>query len=110
VDTVSIIQHYFGDHPFVAVQGHVPGVPLKPDPASALAMARTLGLSPARILYLGDSDIDMFTARAACMYAVGAAWGFRGADELRAGGADRVCATPLEVATLLPPPPSPGVA
>ena len=56
--------------------------------------------SPQAIIF--DSDIDMFMAKAAGMYAVGAAWGFRGADELWASGADRVCATPLEVATLLP--------
>ena len=99
--TLIVTRHFFGGHPFAAVQGQVPGVPLKPDPTSALAMAKTFGLAPARILYLGDSDIDMLTARAAGMYAVGAAWGFRGAEELRNSGADRVCATPLEVASLL---------
>jgi phosphoglycolate phosphatase len=108
--TLAVIRHFFGSHSFAAVQGHVPDMPLKPDPTSALAMAGTLGLAPSRILYVGDSDVDMFTARAAGMRAVGAAWGFRGADELWASGADHVCATPLEVAALLPTcPTQPGV-
>jgi phosphoglycolate phosphatase len=100
--TLAVVRHFFGSHPFAVVQGHAPGMPLKPDPTSALAMADAFGLAPSRILYLGDSDIDMITAKAAGMYAVGAAWGFRGADELRASGADCVCAAPLEVAALLP--------
>jgi phosphoglycolate phosphatase len=107
--TVAVIRHFFGGHPFAAVQGQTPGVPLKPDPTSALAMAGAFNLAPARILYLGDSDVDMITAKSAGMYAVGAAWGFRGADELRAGGADVVCAAPLDVTPLLPAnPPRPG--
>ena len=100
--TLLTVRHFFADHPFTIVRGAMPDVPLKPDPTAALDMAGTLGIEPGRILYVGDSDVDMHTARNAGMFAVGAAWGFRGADELSASGADRVCATPWEVIDLLP--------
>ncbi|MDR3175192.1 MAG: HAD family hydrolase [Desulfovibrio sp.] len=99
--TQLVIRHFFPSHPFTAVQGAKPGTPLKPDPTSALAMAEDFALRPERILYLGDSDVDMRTAKAAGMYAVGATWGFRSAGELLASGADALCAHPREVAALL---------
>jgi phosphoglycolate phosphatase len=72
---------------FVVVRGALPDVPRKPDPTSALAIARDLGVEPGRILYLGDTNTDMQTANGAGMFAVGATWGFRAPAELRANGA-----------------------
>ena len=42
--------------------GARPDAPLKPDPAVALAIAARFGLPPARVVYLGDSLVDMRTA------------------------------------------------
>lgn len=72
---------------FARVLGGRPGVPLKPDPAAVLEVAAGLGIPPREFACLGDSGIDMETARAAGMYPVGALWGFRAADELRDHGA-----------------------
>jgi phosphoglycolate phosphatase len=58
-------------------------------------------LPPAAILYVGDSDIDMKTANAAGMYAVGVLWGFRTADELTRNGARVLIRKPLELLGLL---------
>ncbi|MDR1490940.1 MAG: HAD family hydrolase [Desulfovibrio sp.] len=99
--TQLVLRHFFPSHTFTAVQGARQGTPLKPDPTSALTMAEEFALRPERILYLGDSDVDMQTAKAAGMYAVGAVWGFRTAEELLASGADALCAHPQEVAALL---------
>ena len=52
-------------------------------------------------LYLGDTDIDMQTAKAADMYPVGALWGFRTANELLAGGARALVQHPTELLPLL---------
>jgi phosphoglycolate phosphatase len=57
-------------------------------------------------LLLGDSDVDMQTARAAGMLPVGAAWGFRPVAELTAAGAVRVVHTPQEILEYLDGPPS----
>jgi phosphoglycolate phosphatase len=76
-------------------------MPLKPDPAPALAVARELDVAPARVLYVGDTSTDMQTATAAGMSAVGVLWGFRGADELREHGAPRLVSHPSELAALV---------
>ena len=83
--------------PFDPVFGQRAGVPKKPDPAGALAAACELGLEPAEILYVGDTSIDMRTARAAAMDPVGVLWGFRDAAELQAAGAARLISDPAEL-------------
>jgi phosphoglycolate phosphatase len=62
---------------FRVVAGQRPGVPKKPDPTAALAIAAELGVAPPDCGYVGDTAVDLATARAAGMFAVGVAWGFR---------------------------------
>jgi phosphoglycolate phosphatase len=85
---------------FDAVVGARPDVPKKPDPAAALKIARGLAISPVRILYLGDSGVDMQTARAAGMFPAGALWGFRTAAELKASGAQTLIRRPMDLVGL----------
>jgi phosphoglycolate phosphatase len=82
---------------FALVAGARPSLPNKPDPTTALQIAKQLGISPSQFLYLGDSGIDMETANRAGMYPVGALWGFRSADELLAAGAKALIKHPLEL-------------
>lgn len=86
---------------FDAVEGHRADGPLKPDPAGALAIARRLNIPPDRWLYLGDTRVDMLTACAAGMYAVGVLWGFREEAELRESGARKIISHPLQLLDLL---------
>jgi phosphoglycolate phosphatase len=86
---------------FAAVQGATSEFPKKPDPCGALAVATKLGVAPAEILYLGDTNTDMRTAVAAGMYPVGALWGFREADELREAGAAVLVQWPMDVLGVL---------
>jgi phosphoglycolate phosphatase len=88
---------------FDVIVGATADLPRKPDPRGALEAAGHLGLPPASVLYVGDSDIDMKTANAAGMYAVGALWGFRTADELIKNGAKVLIRKPLELLELLQP-------
>jgi phosphoglycolate phosphatase len=78
--------------PFGAVYGERPGIPRKPDPTAALALAAELGVPPEACGFVGDTAVDMDTARAAGMYGVGVTWGFRG-HELREHGARAVATT-----------------
>ncbi len=91
----------FGRWSFAKVLGHREDLPLKPDPTSARLICDALNIAPSQWLYLGDSEVDMQTAKAASMFAVGATWGFRDRDELRAGGADRLIDQPGELLDLL---------
>lgn len=87
--------------PFAAIYGERPGVPRKPDPTAALAMAAELGVAPADCAFVGDTAVDMSTARNAGMYGVGVTWGFRGAEELRAHGARALASTADELLAVL---------
>jgi len=86
---------------FELVFGAQSSIPMKPDPTSALQIARRLNIPSAEFLYLGDTDVDMKTASAAGMYAVGALWGFRTAEELLAGGARQLIQNPTDLPNLL---------
>lgn len=101
--TLQCIVRMLPEHRFAAAFGSRDGVPKKPDPAGALEIARLLQLAPEQCLYVGDTDTDMKTARAANMYAVGALWGFRSAEELSASGAQTLIKEPLDLLKLLAP-------
>lgn len=102
--TVKLIRHFFPEIPFALIRGARPDCPLKPDPQAPRAMLAGLGLEATRCAYVGDSDVDMQTARNTGMLPVGAAWGFRGADELMRAGARLLAAQPAELPELLCPP------
>ncbi len=70
---------------FRAVFGERPGVPRKPDPASALALADALAAPPESVAFVGDTGVDILTARAASMRPVGVLWGFRPQEVLATG-------------------------
>ncbi|WNG21287.1 HAD family hydrolase [Cystobacter fuscus] len=80
---------------FAAVYGERAGVPRKPDPTAALGVAAELGVEPGGCAFIGDTSVDMDTARAAGMYGVGVTWGFRDEQELRTHQA-RVIARSVE--------------
>lgn len=96
-DTCRVVEHFFPGIDFAAVRGQMEGVPVKPDPAGALAMAEALGVAPADFLYLGDTDVDMICARNAGMHPVGVTWGFRDEEELRSAGAERLIHHPMDL-------------
>jgi phosphoglycolate phosphatase len=82
---------------FEIVVGAQPSIPLKPDPAAALQIAKQMNISPLEFVYLGDSAIDMKTAIAAEMYPVGALWGFRTENELLSAGAQQLISKPIHL-------------
>ncbi len=98
--TVELVKRYFPSIPFALVRGGRKNVPLKPEPHALLDMAETMHTSVARVLYVGDSDVDVQTARNAGTTSVGVAWGFRGPAELRAAGADHIIDTPSQLIEL----------
>lgn len=70
-----------------AVRGQREGVPEKPDPTAVLALLEELGVRPDNALYVGDSGVDMETARRAGLTSCGVLWGFRSREELLEHGA-----------------------
>ena len=99
--TRQCIDRFLSDWTFDAVMGEIEGMPRKPDPQGALTAAARLGIDPAEIIFVGDSGVDMKTAKSAGMFAVGVLWGYRGREELEKSGADAVIAHPMKLVELI---------
>ena len=92
--TTVMAERYFSKWRFDPVFGAREGVPSKPDPAAALETCRLWELDPAEVLYVGDTNTDMQTARRGGMFALGVLWGFRTRQELEENGAQSVISAP----------------
>lgn len=98
--TRDIVRQIFGAGTFALVRGARDGAPRKPDPAVALAVARELGVPAPRCRFVGDSEVDIQTARAARMDPVGVTWGYRDAAVLRTAGARELLQQPRDLLRL----------
>lgn len=98
--SVQLVKHYFPQIAFRFVVGARPDHPLKPDPSVLLELIGELGAARENCFYVGDSDVDIFTAKNAGVHSAGAAWGFRGAAELREAGAELILSRPDELCEL----------
>jgi phosphoglycolate phosphatase len=98
--TCLMVDEILGDYDFEIVRGAGPDAPVKPAPNAALQIAKQMKMPPAQFVYVGDGSTDMQAANAAGMYAVGALWGYRTADELTRAGARILIERPGEVMTL----------
>ena len=99
--TVRVVERLLGAHPFAQVLGESERTPPKPDPRGASRIAETLGVEPAAVLFVGDTPIDVQTARAAGMRPIGVGWGMRDRLELEAAGAEAVIEHPADLLGLL---------
>ena len=85
---------------FDPILGQREGIPRKPDPAGVLEVCAALGVAPEECVYVGDSSVDMLTAKRSRALAVGVAWGFRPVEELIEHGAARILQTPSQLLEL----------
>lgn len=93
----KIIHHFFPDIPFVAVLGQVEDRQPKPDPSIDFAVLNSHPTPKSEVLHVGDSAVDIETARRACVESIGVTWGFRPVSELRRAYADHLVSTPSEI-------------
>lgn len=73
----------------------------KPDPSGLLSAAARLGFALDECLYVGDSEVDVQTARNAGMDCVAVSWGFRDRDELVAAGAQMIADSVKELEDII---------
>lgn len=100
--TGRLIEHFFGDMQWSAVEGQKEGYPLKPDPSVVFEILGKVPTPKSEVLYVGDSGVDMETARRACVASCGVTWGFRPAKELREYYAQFIVNRPSEILELVP--------
>lgn len=81
--------------------GERPGIRRKPAPDSVNEVLGLLGVSREEAVYVGDSEVDVATAKNAGLDLIAVGWGFRTEEELRAEGVERVFHTAPEVETFI---------
>lgn len=96
----DIVDKLFDDT-FGFVTGLKEGQNKKPSPDTAIEIAKTLGVLPHECLFIGDTNVDILTAKNAKMYSCGVLWGFRDLDELKEAGADFIISQPREILNIV---------
>lgn len=96
----SLSALYFGQRMQAAI-GDDPSRRRKPAPDSVLAALSQMGVDAADAVYVGDSDVDVYTAHNAQLPCCAVTWGFRSEESLAAAGADYIAHTPQEMLSIL---------
>ncbi len=86
--TVAMVAKLFPDIRFGVVLGQRAGIPHKPDPGGALEISTRLQVNPECCWIIGDSTMDIETAKNAGMKSIAVTWGFHDRARLEATGAD----------------------
>ena len=98
--TKSLCAHYFGTLIDVAI-GESERIRRKPAPDTVLEAMRLLGAEKEQTIYIGDSDVDIATAKACAIPCVSVLWGFRDRDFLLAHGATVFISQPEEMVKMV---------
>jgi phosphoglycolate phosphatase len=93
-------QHFFSKYIHVAI-GEKQNIRRKPAPDTVLAAMHELYSDPGRTIYVGDSDVDIETAKNANLSCVSVNWGFRSTSFLEKNGATCIVSEPMELVELV---------
>jgi phosphoglycolate phosphatase len=94
--TEELCRHFFADTIEVAIgENEAAGIRKKPAPDTVLAALRNMGEGSA--VYVGDSDVDILTARNSGLPCISVLWGFRDRDFLMQHGATTFASSPAEL-------------
>ena len=80
--------------------GEREGVARKPAPDTLFETLKEMGVARQDAVYVGDSEVDVQTARNAGVDFIGVTWGFRSAEQLRQAGAQTLVSSPMELLSL----------
>lgn len=94
---VVMVEALFPEVPFEVVVGQRPGIPHKPDRAGIDEIVAHFNLPPEDFVMVGDSTVDLETARNAGIGAVAVTWGYHDREVLVAAGAARLIDRPGEL-------------
>lgn len=101
--TAKLINIFFNDIPFSCVFGGRDGVAPKPAPDVVSEILQVTATKPERTIYIGDSGIDIQTAKAAGVCSVGCSWGFRSVEELKDNTPDYIIDNTHQIAEIIIP-------
>ena len=99
--TQALCRHFFPDTIEVAIGEHeAEGIRKKPAPDTVIAALKALGVGKEDAVYVGDSDVDIQTARNSGIPCISVLWGFRDKDFLKQSGAETFISTPSDLLNL----------
>ena len=94
--TRELCHHFFADTVEVAI-GEKEGIRRKPSPDIVIEAMLELGVDKSDAVYVGDSDVDIATAKNCGMPCISVLWGFRDKDFLIEHGAQTFVSHPSEL-------------
>ena len=94
--TRELCRHFFGDLVPVAI-GEREDIRKKPSPDTVIEALRELGVDKEGAVYIGDSDVDIMTAKNSGMPCVSVLWGFRDKEFLLEHGATTLISQPEDM-------------
>ena len=104
--TQELVHHFFPDIPVAIGEHEAAGIRKKPAPDTVFEALRQLGIihhpssiihHPSDIVYVGDSDVDIETARNSGLPCISVLWGFRDRDFLLTYGATTFAERPADI-------------
>ena len=102
--TQDLVRHFFPDIEVAIGENEAAGIRKKPAPDTVFEALRQLGYPPTShpspltsVVYVGDSDVDLATARNSGIRCISGLWGFRDRDFLLAHGATTFVEHPLDI-------------
>ena len=98
--TCDVVKKIFGET-FDHCQGKINGVPAKPDPLSVISILDKLNVKNDECVFVGDTNVDIITAKNAGLVSIGVLWGFRDYDELKNADADYIIDNPEEISKII---------
>ena len=99
--TTTIINHFFPDIEWLAIEGQQEGIPVKPDPSILFVILAKAAIAKSDTIYIGDSGLDMEAARRACVDSVGVTCGLRPEIELKEYHANVIINKPQDILPII---------
>lgn len=98
---IQIVCELFPNIQFDCIKGQIETRDKKPCPDIIFEIMKELGVSKEETLMVGDSNVDIQTAKNSGLKSVGCLWGFRDYEELSEAGADHIIINPLEIIDII---------
>ena len=98
---VGLCEKHLSREAFTEYRGQRVGAPTKPDPTVPLEICALMGIEPSECALVGDSDVDMKTAKNAGFTAIGVAWGYRPPELLLENGADFIAHSAEDIVKII---------
>lgn len=99
--TAQLVKSYFPHIQFACVLGQREGIMPKPDPQIVYDIIEATQIEHDAIIYIGDTNVDMQTAKNAHLPSIGVTWGFRPSSELQESGATYIANTADELVEII---------